>query len=213
MCVDECSENINYIENGQCRSRCTANPFYSVAGQTRNCVAACEKNSCATSDENGLLECQEYDGDQLWPAGGLCNVACSPGTVFDLEKNACAKRCPSLYYVNENDYPQCVSACPEGFDRVLSGTFGLRCVNSCPPGTKLEDGNGALGECVDDLSALKTHNVVSGSILALSLVFLVVCMLVLTYGWWRPKMVKCVGHMKRKKMNAKANASPQTQHN
>lgn len=213
MCMRQCPYNVTYIEDGFCRSHCVASPFYRVEDQAKICVASCAGNSCASVDENGLLRCQECPDDRLWPAGGLCNAMCPPGTAFNKELDTCTESCPSLYYVDENNYPQCVSACPDGFNSVLNGTFGRRCMSSCPPGTTREKSDGPLRECVDDMSTMKAHTAAAGTVLALSLVLLVAYMFILTYGQWKPKLVQCVAHLKKKRTRFKLDAdTPKQDH-
>lgn len=123
--------------------------------------------------------------------------------AFDQESDECVTHCPSLYYVDENGYILCVSECPGGLDRVLDGAFGMRCVSQCPPGTKGSEGE-QLKRCVDDMSAVKAHTAAAGTLLALSLVLLIVCIFALTYSQWKPKLVQCIGYLKKRMAASKA---------
>lgn len=107
-----------------------------------------------------------------------------------------------MYYVDENSYPQCVSACPSGFGSVLDGEFGSRCMSSCPPGTVREDGREPLRQCVDDMSVVRAHTAAASSVLAVSVVLLVAYMLILTYGQWGPKVQRCVERLRKRRAGA-----------
>ena len=154
ICVNNCDENINIIEEQNCFlcKNVFDNLQYTVK-KNKTCLENKPKNSYYINEELKIIDyCMEYC--DKCSNSQKCEV-CGKN-YFKLEdKEICVKQCPEKYYQKENDCLNChknCKTCLKSYDEnnqncetcdtnseykylIKAKNFPSNCVNECPEGT------------------------------------------------------------------------------